>query len=212
MLITRFMRWFFKGLYHPFAFSYDWVAALVSLGHWNDWGRMVLPFLNGTKVLELGHGPGYLQVSLRASGIRSCALDESRQMGRLAKRRLQQRGYAEVNLTCGMAQRLPFMSEYFDSLVSTFPSEYIFDSETLAETRRVLVPGGRLVVLPLAWPASRVLRWIFRVTGEAPAQALEIIEEKLREPFVEAGFRVDIKTIEAQQGVVLIATATKERE
>ncbi|MGE5252199.1 MAG: class I SAM-dependent methyltransferase, partial [Bacteroidota bacterium] len=131
MLITRFMRWFFHGLYHPLAFSYDWVAAAVSLGHWNDWGRMVLPYLHGGRVLELGHGPGWLQGPLRELGFQASGLDESAQMSRLAARRLRHGGQAQLNLVRGRTQALPFAAGSFDSLVSTFPSEYIFEEATL---------------------------------------------------------------------------------
>ena len=55
------MRVFFHLLYHPFAFTYDLVAAVVSFGQWKNWGQSILPFIDGTRILELGHGPGHLQ-------------------------------------------------------------------------------------------------------------------------------------------------------
>src|SRR5688572_31722362 len=88
MLIRRFMRVFFRLLYHPFAFTYDLVAAAVSFGHWRDWVMSVLPFIQGTRVLELGHGPGHLQHALLNRGLFTVGLDESAQMGLLARRRL----------------------------------------------------------------------------------------------------------------------------
>src|SRR6185312_2996477 len=47
----------------------------------------------------------------------------------------------------GSAQHLPFSDASFDSVVSTFPSEYIYDPDTIAEVERVLRPGGRLIVI-----------------------------------------------------------------
>jgi ubiquinone/menaquinone biosynthesis C-methylase UbiE len=67
-IIQRFMRVFFHLLYHPFAFTYDLVAAVVSFGHWKDWGMTVLPFIEGTRILELGHGPGHLQRACLRTG------------------------------------------------------------------------------------------------------------------------------------------------
>jgi SAM-dependent methyltransferase len=49
------------------------------------------------------------------------------------------------------AEALPFPGACFDSVVSTFPSEYIIAPATLSEIRRVLRPGGRLVVVPAGW-------------------------------------------------------------
>lgn len=45
MLIRTFMRVFFHLLYHPFAFTYDLVAAVVSFGQWKNWGQSILPLL-----------------------------------------------------------------------------------------------------------------------------------------------------------------------
>ena len=55
------LRFFFYLLYHSFAFAYDLVAASVSLGRWKDWVLSVVPFIEGNRVLEIGHGPGHLQ-------------------------------------------------------------------------------------------------------------------------------------------------------
>src|SRR5204863_271960 len=35
----------------------------------------------------------------------------------------------------------------FDTVVSTFPSEFIYDPDTIAEVERVLRPAGRLIVI-----------------------------------------------------------------
>lgn len=210
MLIRSILRLFFRCLYHPLAFSYDWVAAAVSLGHWNEWGRAALDHLHGPRLLELGHGPGHLQPVLRELGFWTAGLDESAQMSRMAARRLRSNGFAEVRLVRSMAQAIPFAAESFDSIVSVFPSEYIFDAATLGEARRVLVPGGRLVVLPAAWPANRLLGWLFQITRQAPPLTLDIIRERFRQPLMDAGFQVQIETRALQSGVVLMGVATKE--
>ena len=62
-LRTAFMRAFFAGLYTQMAWTYDLVAAVVSVGMWTSWVRSTLTYLNGPQVLELGHGPGHLQIA-----------------------------------------------------------------------------------------------------------------------------------------------------
>jgi ubiquinone/menaquinone biosynthesis C-methylase UbiE len=79
------MRGFFNLLYHQFAWSYDFIASLVSLGNWKRWIITVLPHLEGPRVLELGHGPGHLQRALLNKGINTFGIDESRSMGILSK-------------------------------------------------------------------------------------------------------------------------------
>jgi ubiquinone/menaquinone biosynthesis C-methylase UbiE len=205
-LIRRFMRFFFQLLYHPFAFTYDLVAWVVSFGRWKDWVFSIVPFLEGTRILELGHGPGHLQHLLLSRGLFTVAIDESKQMGRLAKRRLG----ASPNLTRGLAQSLPYTGVTFDSVVATFPSEYIFDTQTLSEVKRVLRSRGRLIVLPAAFPSSGFLKWLYKVTGESPAIVDESIKNKFLDPFIKAGFDTKMETVEVQSGALIFIIASKE--
>lgn len=204
-IMRRFMRFFFNLLYHPFAFTYDLVAWVVSFGKWKNWVYSVLPLIEGTDILELGHGPGHLQRLLLDRGLSPVAIDESTQMGRLAKRRLG----VNSKLTRGITQALPYPNETFDIIVSTFPSEYIFDPQTLSEVKRVLRNRGRLIVLPVAFPTDGFLKWLYKVTGESPAVLDESIKERLTGPFLQAGFQVDIQHLELQSSQLVILLASK---
>jgi len=205
MLIRNFLRVFFYLLYHPFAFTYDLVAAAVSFGHWKNWAAEIIPFIEGTRILELGHGPGHLQRILHDHGFDSAALDESPQMGQLAKRRVG----SGHQLTRGVAQHLPFASNSFDTVVSTFPTEYIFDLRTLSEIGRCLSNKGKLVVMPVAFPTSRVLQWLYQITGETPSALEESLLSKIKQPFIIAGFKTETQIIEVQSGQLLIIIARK---
>jgi ubiquinone/menaquinone biosynthesis C-methylase UbiE len=211
-LILSLFRLFFYLLYHQFAWTYDAVAAAVSLGRWKDWVRCALPYLEGS-VLELGHGPGHLQVFLNQRGQRTFGLDESRQMSRQARRHLIRRGF-QVNLTTGYAQHLPFADQAFQSVAATFPSEYIYEKQTLAEILRVLAPGGRLVILPAAWITGqgildRLAAWLFLVTGQAGA--LDALLKATRQRLGAAGFLVQHELVEVRNSRVLVIIATPMR-
>ncbi|MGZ9221954.1 MAG: class I SAM-dependent methyltransferase [Anaerolineales bacterium] len=219
------LRLFFRLLYHQFAFTYDLVSATVSFNRWKDWVVSVIPFIEGNRVLEIGHGPGHLQRILLNRGLVSVGVDESAQMGRVAKRNLTSRGfsasasqtldsppdaaYTKFNLTRGVAQSLPFPDAAFDTIVATFPTQYITDPLTLAEVKRCLSDGGRLVVLPLAMPKNPFLDWLFKVTHQSPVEALEVVQSKLKEPFVGAGFKTEIKGLDLRSGILLIVLAKK---
>lgn len=202
--IQRFMRFFFHLLYHPFAFTYDLVAATISFGRWKDWVFSILPFIEGTRILELGHGPGHLQRILLDLKIDSVAIDESAQMGRLAKRRVG----ATQKLTRALAQQLPFTNNYFSTILATFPSEYIFDMQTLSEAHRVLRNSGRLIVLPVAFPKSPVLKWLYKVTGESPSDLTESVKSRIKLPFLNAGFMTEVEIVEVKSSTLLIVIAT----
>ena len=207
-LIARFMRVFFALLYHPFAFTYDLVAAAVSFGRWKDWTNAILPYIEGARVLELGFGPGHLQRILLSRGLFVVGLDESRQMATLAKNHLFESGYTQINLSRGLAQQLPYPNGSFNTIVTTFPTEYIFDPCTLAEVRRCLLNGGRLVLLPAAWPKSPLLGWLYKITGESPS-TIDPIIQRVKPIFVDAGFEVRLERLEEKSSLLLVVIATK---
>ena len=218
--MKTFLRFFFRLLYHQFAFTYDLVSATVSFNRWKDWVMSVLPFIEGNRILEIGHGPGHLQRILLSRNLISVGIDESAQMGRLAKRNLTHRAsapyqapsdnsYAQTNFVRGIAQQLPFSNEGFDTIVATFPTEYITDVETLAEVKRCLANDGRLIVLPAALPKNRFLDWLFRVTHQSPVEAIDVVKTKFREPFVKAGFKTQIEMLDMKSGVLFIVLANK---
>ena len=186
----------------------------------------VIPFIEGNRVLEIGHGPGHLQRILLSLGLMAIGIDESAQMGRLAKRNLTRRAssrssqqvnfpspfrpdYTQINLIRGVGQHLPFRDESFDTILATFPTEYITDPDTLAEVKRCLSDRGRFIVLPVAWPRNRILDWLFKVTNQAPTEALEMVKSKLKEPFAGAGFETEVRTLDVQSGILLLVLATR---
>jgi ubiquinone/menaquinone biosynthesis C-methylase UbiE len=213
-LLSYFLRFFFDLLYHPFAWTYDLVAWTVSLGRWKDWVKSVTPFIEGPHVLELGYGPGHLQRILLDRGLLTVGLDESRQMGNLAKRRLSRSGYTQFGIIRGWGQNLPFPAETFDTIIATFPTEYIFEESTPSEAWRTLKNGGRLIVLPVAWVTGagildRFAAWLFRVTGQAPSDLSKESLSRLTKPFAEMGFQVDYKLLEVKSSRVLIIISNK---
>lgn len=204
------LRIFFHYLYHQFAFAYDLVAAGVSLGHWKNWIMEVVPFIEGTRTLEIGHGPGHLQRFLLNRGLDSVAIDESSSMGRLARRNTDNVPLRDgtARLTRGLAQHLPFADGSFDTVIATFPAEYITDPLTLSEVKRCLSDGGRFIVLPVAMPKNRVLSWLFQVTGQAPSDAIKVIREKLEEPFIKSEFDVETHVLDRKSGTLILIVAT----
>jgi ubiquinone/menaquinone biosynthesis C-methylase UbiE len=214
------LRVVFRLLYHQFAFTYDLVAATVSLGRWKDWVLSVLPFIEGARVLEIGHGPGHLQRALLSRQLFTVGIDASPQMGRLARHNLKESfpsasvDYTKAKLTRGISQELPFPAESFDTLIATFPAEYIFDPRTLLEAQRVLAPGGRFVVLPGATLMGRgildrAMAWLFRTTGQTPPNLAQLLHERSREPFARASFQVQVHEVNVRSSLVLIIVARK---
>jgi ubiquinone/menaquinone biosynthesis C-methylase UbiE len=166
----RLVRFGFRLLYNECAFLYDQVSAFVSFGAWRAWQRTALKYLPDTQaghVLELAHGTGDMQIDLRDAGYRSIGLDLSPYMGRITQRKLK----GQAQLVQGQAQHLPFANGSFAAVVSTFPTPFIVEESTLAEVRRILQPGGVMVVVMNGtltggdW-GTRFLEWLYRITGQ----------------------------------------------
>lgn len=210
----RAIRWAFARFYREFAWTYDSVAAAVSGGRWSAWAQAALPYVGG-RVLELGCGTGNLQRALlRAQGAQLIAgLDASPQMLAITRRKLAASGLSD-RLVRAAAQALPFSATSFDTVVATFPSEYIIDPATLAELRRVVRPGGRVVV---ALAASfdrdglyyRLVGLLYRVTLQrAPSEPpTGRPESLLGRRLAEIGFAVDERWLPVERNQVHLVIA-----
>src|SRR5512146_1852007 len=138
------LRYAFHLFYNPFAFTYDLVSAVVSRGRWRAWTRAAIPRIRGTRVLELPCGTGNLLVDMQAAGYAPVGIDLSPAMLGITRGKLLRRG-AAAPLARARVQALPFPSRAFDTVVMTFPPEFIYDPRSFAEFHRILTDGGRLV-------------------------------------------------------------------
>ncbi|GHO94494.1 hypothetical protein KSF_045420 [Reticulibacter mediterranei] len=140
-------KWLFEILYRN-RYLYRFASTVPFAGQWRVWQQLVLSRIRGMDVLELGCGLGDLQVDLRKASYQSKAIERSPQMVAAARNALRRHRLGDpANIIQGSAQSLPFGDASFDTVVSTFPSEYIYDPDTIAEVERVLRPGGRLIVI-----------------------------------------------------------------
>lgn len=106
----------------------------------------------GERVLDIGSGPGFLACDMAAAvGAAGSVtgLDSSEHMLILAGAR---QAPAQVTFQPGEATTLPFADGTFDAVTSTQVYEYVAGMpRALAEARRVLRAGGRLLVLDTDW-------------------------------------------------------------
>jgi ubiquinone/menaquinone biosynthesis C-methylase UbiE len=170
-ILQKFLKVFFHNLYNRFAFLYDAVAWLSSMGQWRKWVRTAQTNLKSGVILEMGHGPGHLLFDLKQADISIIGLDPSRAMNRMAQHRLKSAGY-DGEIVRGVAQSLPFAKGAFSTIVSTFPSEYIFDPDTLTEAHRVLAMDGEMIIVGLVEITGtsipdRFARWLYTITGQS---------------------------------------------
>ncbi|GAC1367658.1 MAG: hypothetical protein NVSMB44_33550 [Ktedonobacteraceae bacterium] len=137
----------FETLYKN-RYLYRFASTVPFAGQWRLWQRLVLPRIHGRDVLELGCGLGDLLADMLEAGYMCRAIEYSPQMVEAARATLRRRKAGPGSWVIqGSARQLPFPADMFDSVVSTFPSEYIYDPDVLAEVERVLRPGGRIIII-----------------------------------------------------------------
>ncbi len=146
-MTPRLRKWLFETLYRN-KYLYRFASTVPFAGQWRVWQRLALTRLRGHDVLELGCGLGDLLADMTEAGYACLAVEQSPQMVAATRETLRRRKLGEKAWVIqGSAQHLPFSNASFDTVVSTFPSEYIYDPDTVAEVARVLRPGGRLIVV-----------------------------------------------------------------
>ena len=105
------------------------------------------------RILDAGCGSGPLSAALRARGAVVTGFDSSAAMVELARQRLGEDARLHV---ADLAAPLPFTDAEFDDVVASLVLHYLEDwAGPLSELRRVLKPGGRLILSvnhPSAYP------------------------------------------------------------
>lgn len=210
-MFRLFLRFAFYLFYNPFAFTYDFVSALVSRGQWRNWTRAALPHIIGTRVLEIPAGTGNLLLDLCAAGYNAIGVDLSATMLSITRRKFQ-RQRASAPLVRARVQALPFPDHTFDSITMTFPPGFAYDPRAFAELARVLVDEGRLIWVDAArlWPHdtwSRALNWALDVVGGSRAPFETLVHAILDQSV----WQVQVQRVTDATSVVTVVIATKRR-
>lgn len=148
--------------------AYDLFESLMEVRA-TRWRREIWQRVIGPRVLEIGIGTGK-NVRFHPTGARVVGIDISPRMLERARRRVA-RYSASTELLVADAQQLPFASASFDTVVSTFVFCSVPDpAAALAEARRVLVPGGQLLLLEHVLSERPLLRRLMRWLDPIPAR------------------------------------------
>jgi demethylmenaquinone methyltransferase/2-methoxy-6-polyprenyl-1,4-benzoquinol methylase len=188
-----------RGVFDSVAGNYDLMNDLMSAGVHRLWKRFTLGLANlrpGQKALDVAGGTGDLSVGLaRQVGTRGLVVltDINGEMLARGRDRMLNEGYLST-VTCAQAnaEKLPFADSFFDCVTIGFGLRNVTDkAAALRSMRRVLKPGGQLLVLEFSKPRApglkplydtysfNVLPWLGRVVA-GDADSYRYLAESIR--------------------------------
>ena len=156
------------GVFSRVASRYDVMNDLMSVGVHRVWKTAMMDWLaprDGQHLLDVAGGTGDIAFRFleRAPGARVTVCDMTESMLVEGRKRAEAGKLAErLGWVTGDAMALPFADNSFDRYTISFGIRNVTRiPDALAEARRVLKPGGRLMVLEFSQIPVPMLQWLY---------------------------------------------------
>ncbi|HRC85313.1 MAG TPA: methyltransferase domain-containing protein [Thermoanaerobaculia bacterium] len=149
---------------------YDWAVKVMTGGRIDAIkARIASQVRDGDRVLDIGCGTGTLAVRCLERGALVTGLDSNEHMLAQAAKNARRAGFEDrLSLVRDSVTQLAkhFPDHSFDVITSTmalgeFPREYL--DFILKDCRRLLRPGGRLLIADEVWPERRWVRLLYQL-------------------------------------------------
>ncbi len=145
---------------------YDLINFLMSWGQDSRWRRVAVRLAQPERALALdvATGTGDMALELARYTDSVVGLDLCWEMMKRGQVKLEKKGAEKrVDFIMGDALALPFSDNSFDCALNAFALRNVADIKLfLAELRRVIKPGGRVVCLELVRPVSGIIGALYR--------------------------------------------------
>jgi demethylmenaquinone methyltransferase/2-methoxy-6-polyprenyl-1,4-benzoquinol methylase len=148
---------------------YDWAVKLMTGGRLDRIKDQIAETINAEdKILDIGCGTGTLAVRCLKRGASVTGLDSSKFMLEQARKNASAAGVADrlILIQDSVTQiKKHFPGASFDVVMSTmalgeFPRDYL--EYIMDECKRILRPGGRLIIADEVWPEKTLPRLLYK--------------------------------------------------
>ncbi|HTF56243.1 MAG TPA: metalloregulator ArsR/SmtB family transcription factor [Planctomycetota bacterium] len=151
---------------------------------WAAWARGLGLLLPKWRVADLGCGSGQLALEIASWADWVVGIDRDAEVLKKARSRARVRGAGNVRWREGSVERVPLPDRAVDLALLSQVLHCVDDpAVALAEARRILVPGGRILVLELR---AHKETWVVPRLGHV---RLGFVPSELRRLLKDAGFR-----------------------
>ncbi|HNY06338.1 MAG TPA: bifunctional demethylmenaquinone methyltransferase/2-methoxy-6-polyprenyl-1,4-benzoquinol methylase UbiE [Candidatus Egerieousia sp.] len=157
-----------SGIFNRISGSYDALNHLFSLNIDKRWRKQAVEYLCGVmkedaRILDEACGTGDLTIALTNKGFNVTGIDISQGMLAVAKKKVVKCSPLP-HLMLADAAKLPFAGDYFNAVTIAYGIRNYDDRATaLKEIYRVLLSGGKLVILEFAKPVNPFLRGCYNL-------------------------------------------------
>jgi len=164
------------------AARYDLLLALLTLGRERHFRRRLIQLgkiQSGESVLDIGCGTGTLAIEAKRTvgSARVFGIDASPEMIARARRKAA-KARLDVAFDVALAQALPFGYAQFDVVLSSVMMHHLRKADRPAavrEAKRVLKPGGRLLIVDFGGTPGQHKGLLARIHGHGGIDASRLI-------------------------------------
>ena len=165
--------------------SYDLLVWVLTLGRDRAFREKTLDLAQvapGESVLDIGCGTGTLAIAAKQRvGLAASVtgVDARREMIARARKKARNAG-ADVTFAAADVENLPYSAGTFDVVLSTVMLHHLSEQarqKCISEVRRVLKPGGRLLVLDFGGAATQRRTRAGRMHHHAQFNLLEVVPQ-----------------------------------
>ena len=178
------------AMFNNIAFRYDFLNRFLSAGidiRWRKKALSQLSELNPKKILDVATGTADVAImaSKKLNPEKIIGIDISEGMLEIGRKKISHLKLDHIiELKNGDSENIQFESDSFDAVTVAFGVRNFQDLEKgLSEIRRVLKPGGKLVVLEFSKPTAPVISQLYRFYMKVLTPALGRLFSKNREAY-----------------------------